>query len=135
LAAAEIRNTYEDYQKTIKYKPDCDPNKGINTEGCFYQAPKPTIKKAYPCDYPRQCVCYVKQIVGVYGTWGDGGWMLSDNSDPMVGVAIIFNYTHIGWITQFDGYNIGYTHQIEGKGILYTWTTINDPTIWKYHKF
>ncbi len=130
---AEIRNSYEDYQKTFIYKPS---DETIALATAKYNAVQASKKaRVAPCPWPNQCVCYIKQIVGDYSTWGDGGRKLSDNSGPMVGVAIIFNYTHIGWITQFDGYNIGYTHQIEGKGILYSWITVDDPTIWKYHKF
>lgn len=136
LAADEIRVSYEDYQKNIVYKPNCDPVKGVNTEGCFYQAPKKSNLAKDP--YWNQCVYYAKTITGMYGTWGNGGWKLSNNSDAVVGAVVIFNNTHVGVIIKSDGHNFAYTDR-NGLGDRQireeVWTTINDPTIWKYHKF
>jgi hypothetical protein len=102
------------------------------------QAYKKTGNEKYLCPYWNQCVCYAKTLVGNYGTWGNGGRNLSGNSGPMVGVVIIFNYNHVGVITHFDGYNIGYTDR-NGRGDRrireLVWTTVDDPTILKYHKF
>lgn len=136
LAAAEISTSYEEYQETIIYKPACDPVKGINTEGCFYQAPKKTNLAKDP--YWNQCVYYAKTITGVYGTWGNGGRYLSDNSGAVVGAVVIFDNTHVGVIIKSDGYNFAYTDR-NGLGDRQireeVWTNIDDPTIWKYHKF
>lgn len=135
LAAAEVRDTYEEYQQTVIYRPACDPIKGIATEeDCFYKAPK----KSSVATYQTQCVWYAKTLTGVYGTWGNGGRYLSSNSGPVVGAVIIFNYVHVGVITYFDGYNIGYTDRnFDRRGTIrgLVWTTITDSSIWKYHVF
>lgn len=86
----------------------------------------------------KQCVTYAKQLTGVYGTWGNGGRYLSGNSGPEEGAVIIFNYTHVGVILWSDGYNIAYTDRnIDYNGLIrpLVYTTVNDPTIVRYHKF
>lgn len=109
----------------------------------YEQSRKKKSVAAYPCAYPTQCVCYAKQITGVYGSWGDGGRNLSANSGPVVGAVIIFRNVHVGVITigidspEFKGL-IGYTDRNgmnDRKIRELVWTTINDPMIWKYHKF
>lgn len=139
--AAEIKISYAEYQKTIIYRPTCDPvlAKTQSKDDCFFKEPKKTYLATHSgLPYPTQCVAYAKTLTGVYGTWGNGGRYLSDNSDPVVGAVLIFTYTHVAVITAFDGYHITYTDRnFDRRGTirLEVHTTINDPTIWKIHNF
>lgn len=101
MAAAEVKISYENYKQTIIYKPNCDPIKGIATEeDCFYKAPKPKIVAAHKAGYGRyDCVKFVKDLVGVYGTWGDGARRLSLNSSGDIGdVAVFAGIIHTGLV-------------------------------------
>lgn len=71
MTAAEVKFSYEDYQKTIIYKPYCDPVKGSNTEGCFYQEPKKKNLATYQTVHPCNCVLWA-QANGLPKPWGFG---------------------------------------------------------------
>ncbi len=136
------------YEKTISEIPDAihRPSDELVEQGRLeYEATQAKLKRSQTkslakgaCPYPDQCVCYAKQLTGHYGVWGNGGWSLSANSGPVVGAVIIFRNMHVGVITAFDGYRITYTDR-NGLGDrrirLEVVTTINNPLIWKYHKF
>jgi hypothetical protein len=105
--------------------------------------PKAPIVKASPRTsyvgyWERQCVYFAKQLTGVYGTWGDGGRYLTNNTVPVVGAVIIFRYTHVGVITAVEGNLITFTDRnFDLRGGIRTNVQIlaTDSSIWKYHKF
>ena len=88
--------------------------------------------------YLTQCVCWAKTLTGHYGTWGNGGRYLSDNSGPAVGAVIVFRNTHVGVITAVDGLEITFTDRNYDLRVgVRVGVRIGaaDPSIWKFHKF
>jgi len=78
---------------------------------CFYQAPKVVVKKTNTVSYSKygrwDCVRFVKDLLGIKGTWGDGARKLSRNSDGQVGdVAIFKGYVHAGLVVGHLGEQI-----------------------------
>lgn len=89
--------------------------------------------------YFYQCVCYAKTLTGHYGTWGNGGRKLSANSGAVKGAVIIFHNNHVGVVLEdSNGSTVVFTDRNNdlASGIRpRVEIPINDPLIWKYHKF
>lgn len=62
IDAAEVKVSYEDYQKTIIQKPICDPVIGKHQaeEDCFYQVPKKPNLGSYTAIYRCNCVLWAQ---------------------------------------------------------------------------
>lgn len=62
--------------------------------------PKTNPAARYASGYGRWgCVRFAKAVLGIYGTWGDGGRKLSLNSDGQINDVVIFQIIHVGVIT------------------------------------
>lgn len=101
--------------------------------------------------YERQCVTWAKTITGNWSTWGDGGRLLSPNSDGQKGDVIIFKgrwvknsvgklvwQGHVGVITAKIGDIRLYTDRNSDNNGLIRYNVeiaIDDSRIWKFHKF
>lgn len=82
------------------------------------------------------CVAYIKTYLGIGGTWGNGGRLLSLNSSPVVNAVVIFRYTHVAVVQEVlnDQILIREANYVHGQVSL-RWLSITDPTIKGYHLF
>lgn len=62
IAASEVRNSYEDYQKTVIDKPDCDPVKAVgqSSEDCFYKESKKVFVASDTSEHKCNCVLWAQ---------------------------------------------------------------------------
>ncbi|HEX9503635.1 MAG TPA: hypothetical protein VF974_04925 [Patescibacteria group bacterium] len=112
LRAAEIRNSYQDYEKTIINKPNCDPIKGSNAEGCFYTEAKRARQTKSNSEYNCSCVEYVRFRSGInVGPIGVARNHPVNSVVPVSGGLVVFrwkNLGHMGYVTWTDGVNFLY---------------------------
>lgn len=136
LSAAEIRNSYEDYQKTIINKPACDPITGAAPEGsCFYQAPK----RAHQAPYNVcSCVSYARWRSGInVPPMGLAKYWPVNSDIPVVGAVVVFGGSstgHAAVVVEILGTKMRLDEANYTRCRVTTdrWVDMNDPTILGY---
>ena len=102
-------------------------------------AQRQTLARAKRASYarPLQCVEYAKRIIGVFGTWGDGGRYLSLNSTGEINDVVIFYRMHVAVVIGRVGEILTITEaNYDYRGSIRTRTiNVNDSSIKGFHKF
>lgn len=102
--------------------------------------PRPQVKakdlgEHKASDWGGWCVDYAKKRTGKYGTWGNGGRLLSLTQTPQVGAVVVFNYTHVAVIDILDGprMKISESNYEKKMRISSRWISVTDPSIRGFH--
>lgn len=115
----------------------------ISSENTLYripvEIPTPPVHASanQATGYGGNCVAYAKKVTGIGGTWGNGGRLLSLNSDGQVGDVVIFTYIHVAVVIDRVGETLTITESnYDLRGHIRTRTmSVYDPTIRGFHRF
>lgn len=122
--------------ENVAYAPNREVVDGLAEK---YQRTRTIVqnKRASYAKRPLQCVEYAKRVVGVFGTWGDGGRKLSLNSTGLVGDVVIFRTIHVAVVIDRVGDVLTITEaNYDWKGSIRTRIIdVSDPSIKGFHRF
>lgn len=84
-----------------------------------------------------ECVRFVKDLLGIYGTWGNGARKLSHNSTGQIGdVAIFAGYVHAGLVIGREGDQVTIREWMTTKvGAYEQVRTLSVNSFLGFHKF